>query len=94
MNCNLWLAKGFAPQISILKALSLKHAQWPKINVSDCYEDLVQKADSRYWARPLYPFQEEALIWIICGNKPLSLFRQESVLTFLDALTQIHSSFR
>ena len=43
-----WPANGFEPQISNLQALSVQHTQWPKNNIFNCYEILVQKADYRW----------------------------------------------
>ena len=44
-----WPAKGFAPQISNIQALKLQRAQWPKNNIIDCYEILVQKQIMVAW---------------------------------------------
>ena len=43
-----WPAKGFAPQVSNILALSLQHAKWPKNNIIICYEILVLKTDYRW----------------------------------------------
>ena len=40
--------------MSNLQALSLQHNQWPKNNINDSYEILVQKTDYR-WYRYLWP---------------------------------------
>ena len=34
--------------MSKLQALRLQHTQWPKNNIIDCYEILVQKTDYRW----------------------------------------------
>ena len=55
----------------------MQHIQWPKNNIIDCYEVLVQKADDRWQGRYLWPdpgpliakqkliFPELEQVWIL-----------------------------